>query len=63
MTDFRSLLKELADDLSLWVECETPPILLPNEQASTLRLLCRAYKYLSETKPSIIDATPTSDNL
>lgn len=48
MPDFKKLCKLLADDLSLWVECDRPPSELPNEQAATFRLLKDAYKALSE---------------
>ena len=54
--NFRSLCKQLADDLSLWVECQVPPTDLPHEQANSFRLLCQTYKALSENKPLDIES-------
>lgn len=48
MTDFKRLCKQLADDLSLWVECEVPPTTLQKEQLESYRLLRDAYKALVE---------------
>jgi hypothetical protein len=49
-TDFQFLCKQLADDLSIWVECQIPPTELPTEQLYSFRLLNRVYKALAEAK-------------
>ena len=49
-TDFRALCKQLADDLSIWIECQIPPTDLPREQMDSYRLITRTYKALAETR-------------
>lgn len=47
MTDLKQLCKDLADDLSMWMEYEGSPQDLPFEQNCTHLLLKRAYAELA----------------
>jgi len=48
--DFRSLCKELVDDLDLWMEYDGQPSRLPTEYRDTLQLIYKVRRILKETK-------------
>lgn len=48
--DFRSLCKELVDDLDLWMEYDGQPSRLPTEYRNSLELIYKVRRILKETK-------------
>ena len=48
--DFRSLCKELVDDLDLWMEYDGQPSRLPTEYRDTLQLIYKVRRILKETQ-------------